>query len=138
MLTSNLRFIVQCSGSIDIRTEIQSHILMLYDVKQATGCKVRDPGRAANAMRPAAKGCVGPLQTLAVQSWAIRALFLACESQTLEYERWLCLDLPGCYASHIGTDIKKFLAARPAGPTGKQARRSQSLGAGLFSMRSTG
>jgi len=40
----------------------------------------------------------------------------------LEYERWLYLDLPGYYASLIGRHIKKFLAARPAGPTGETGR----------------
>jgi hypothetical protein len=37
---------------------------------------------------------------------AIRTPFQACVPRTLEYEHWLRLGLPGCYASLLGRDIQ--------------------------------
>jgi hypothetical protein len=66
MLTSFLRFIVQCSGSMDMRTEIQPHNLMLYDVKQ-TILRARAAPRMP-CTRPL-KDALGPnIRTLAAPS----------------------------------------------------------------------
>jgi hypothetical protein len=118
MLTSFLRSIVQCSCSMNMRTEIQPHNLMLYDVKQTILRARAAPRMPCARQRMRWARIYGPWRRPVWQS----APLLACEPQTLEYERWFYLDLPGCYASLIGRDIKKFLAARPAGPTGETGR----------------
>jgi hypothetical protein len=67
------------------------------------------------------KECVGPEHT-GPGGTQLGIPFFAREPRTLEYERWLYLDLPECYASLIGREIKKLLAARPAGLTGETSR----------------
>ena len=117
MLTWFHRFIVRRSGCTNMRTEIQTHNLMLYDVQQTI---LR--ARAAPQM-PCARQRMRWARTYRPWGPVGQSVpFLACEPRTLEYERWLYLDLPGCYASLIGRDIKKFLAARPAGLTGETGR----------------
>jgi hypothetical protein len=102
-----------------MRTEIQTHNLMLYDVQQpfcAPGPhhKCHAPARQRNTLGQ-------NIQALGAPGWAPRPFF-ACEPRTFEYECWLYLDLPGRYASLIGREIKKLLAARPAGLTGETSR----------------